>query len=115
MGICLTTRMALHKQELLKVHLSSNHVNFTWLLDDSLCKTAILPCWNSCSKERRDVVPLEFTSKGVWGEHRAEQLKQTGKAIQTKCQQTHKTQAEQGTQKALDEQKNQWALDLILT
>lgn len=56
---------------ILKVHLSPNYANFTWLPDDCLCKTAILPRWNSCSKVRRDVIPLELPSKGVWGEHTA--------------------------------------------
>lgn len=101
--------------ELLKAYLSANSANSTWLLDDSLYKTAILPCWSSCFKESRDAIPLEFTFKGVWSEHTAVKLKQKGKAIQTKCQHTHKTQAEERTPKILDKQKNQWALDLILT
>lgn len=102
MGICLTTHTALHKQEPLKEHLSPNYVNFTWLPDDSLCKIAILPHGSSHSKIRRDVIPLEFTAKAVWGEHTAVKLKQKGKAIQTKCQHTHKSQAEERTPKILD-------------
>lgn len=84
---------------LLKEHLSPNHANFTWLLDNNLCKTVIPPRWSSCSKIRRDVIPLEFTSKGVRGEHTAVKLKQNGKAIQTKCQHTQRLRQKKELQK----------------